>query len=149
MDSNDKDSTLNDIELVDSIYISPFDEVRTVIEKVELPMDLGNGMTMMAIELLEGERNVKYTVAIDENIIDMELLKQYTKSNMLMVIKTGDIQSSELQFWLYCMNNDITLKYIYQSKVNPKIMFSVDLSVEDLSNAFQSRNDFKTKAKSQ
>ena len=81
--------------------------------------------------------------------IDMELLKQYTKSNMLMVIKTGDIQSSELQFWLYCMNNDITLKYIYQSKVNSKIMFSVDLSVEDLSNAFQSRNDFKTKAKSQ
>ena len=149
LDSNDKDSTLNDIELVDSIYISPFDEVRTVIEQVELPMDLGNGMTMMAIELLEGEGCVKYTVAIDENVIDMALLKQYAKSNMLTTIKTGDIQSPELQFWLYCMNNDITLKYSYQSKVNSKIIFTVDLSVEDLSNAFQSRNDFNTKAKSQ
>ena len=142
LDSKETESNSNDIELVDSAYISPFDEVRAVIEQVELPMNLGNGMTMIAIELLEGERSVNYTVAVDEDVIDMELLKQYAKTNMLMAIETGNLLSSELRFWLYCMNNDITLKYNYQSKVNPKNMFAVDLSVEDLSNAFQSRNDF-------
>lgn len=149
VDSNEKDPTSNDIELVDSVYISPFDEMRAVIDQVELPMDIGNGMTMIAIEILEGEGSVNYTVAVDEDEIDLELLKQYAKTNMLTAIETGDLQSSELQFWLYCMNNDVSLKYNYQSKADPNNAFATVLTVEDLSNAFQSRSDFKTKAKSQ
>ena len=149
LDSNDKDSTSNDIELVDSVFISPFDEVRTVIEQAKLPLDLGNGMTMMAIELLEGEKSVNYSVAVDENVIDMKLLKQYAKANMLMAIETGNLQSSELQFWLYCMNKGITLNYNYYSKTNPNNKFTFSLTVEGLRNAFQSRSDFKAKTKAQ
>lgn len=147
--SNDKDSSLSNIELVDPVYISPFDEVRTVVELAELPMNLGCGMTMIAIEILEEARLVSYTVEVDEDEIDMELLKLYAKSNMLMSIETGNLQSPELQFCLYCMNNNITLEYNYLSKENPNNKFAVSLTVEDLSNAFQSRNDFKTKSKSQ
>lgn len=149
LDSNEQESASGDIELVELDNCSAFDEIRAVIEQAELPRDLGNGMTMMAIEILEAERIVDYTVAVDEDEIDMELLKLYSKTNMLTAIETGDINSSELQFWLYCMNNEIALKYNYQSKANPNNTFAIVLTVEDLRNAFQNRSDSKAKPKAQ
>ena len=64
-----------------------------------------------------------------------------------MAIETGNLQSSELKFWLYCMNKEIALYYNYQSKTNPNNKFAITLTVEDLRNAFQSRSDVKVKTK--
>lgn len=103
----------------------------------------------MSIELFEEKRSVCYTVDVNENEIDMELLRQYAKSNMLTAVKTGDIQSSELQFFLYCMNNSVNLEYIYQSRTNPNDRFVMALTSEELNNAFRSRSDYKAKEKLQ
>ena len=110
---------VEEIDHIGSTYISPFDKVRTVIDQVELPMDFGNGLTMVSINILE------------------DMLKQYAKQNMLEAVKTGDIHSQELQFWLYCMNNGINLEYHYQSSSDANNRFAFTLTVDDLRNAFQ------------
>lgn len=126
-----------EMELIDSVYISPFNKVRTVIDQVELPMDIGNGMTMVSIDILEDIESIRYVVDVNEEMIDMDLLKQYAKQNMLEAVKTGDINSQELQFWLYCMNNGINLEYHYQSSSDANNRFAFTLTVNDLRNAFQ------------
>ena len=67
----------------------------------------------------------------------MDLFKQYAKQNMLEAIETGDIHSSELQFWLYCMNHGISLEYHFHSFSDANNRFAFTLSVKDLRNAFQ------------
>lgn len=149
LNSNEKDSASNDVELVELNNSSPLDEIRTVIEQIELPMDLGNGMVMVSIEMLEEKRSVRYTVVVNENEIDMEQLRQYAKLNMLMSVETGDIRSSELQFLLYCMNNEITLEYIYQSRANSNDVVVLVLTAEELNKVFKTRSDFKERTKLQ
>lgn len=128
--------------LIDSVYISPFDKVRTVINQVELPMDIGSGLTMVSIDILEDMESIRYIVDVNEEMIDVDLLKQYAKQNMLEAVKTGDIHSQELQFWLYCMNNGINLEYHYQSSSDANNRFAFTLTVDDLKNAFQCNSGY-------
>ena len=123
------------------VEVSPYDEIRSVIEHIELPLDLGSGMTIISIDLLEDLECIRYIVAVNENEIDMDLLKQYAKINMLNTIETEDIKSQELQFCLYCMNHNISLKYIYQSNSDMAKKITVSLTSEDLKNAFQKKNN--------
>ena len=83
-----------------------------------------------------------YGISIDdlisnEEIIDIDLLRQYAKQNILEAIITGDIHSHELQFWLYCMTHNISLEYHYRSTSGANNRFEFILTIEELKNAFQ------------
>lgn len=119
------------------ITISPFNEIKSVVSQIQLPMDIGSGLTIVSIEVLEKIRNIRYVVDVNEEIIDMDLLRQYAKQNILEAIITGDIHSHELQFWLYCMTHNISLEYHYRSTSDANNRFEFILTIEELKNAFQ------------
>lgn len=119
--------------------ISPYTQMQAELSEMELPIDLGGGIFLVAIDIMEDKESVKFSYIIEEEEIDMISLKENAKSNILTAIMTNDKDTEEMPFWRFCKDNGINLIYFYQSNCNESHDFSVILSVEEITRAFDSQ----------
>lgn len=122
-----------------SAEVDPYDEIENVISQINYPYDYGNGVTLKSIKVNRDKASLYYQLHVNTDSIEMELLKEYAKSNFIEAIHQEDIKSQELQFWLYCMNHNISIEYKYipdKSSVAPVIVI---LTPEELKSAFNER----------
>ena len=120
---------------------TPFDEIRASISQIELPLDMGDGMLMESIDIDDEEEIIKYTISFDDNIIDMQLLRQHAKENLLSILASEDIPSDQLQFFLFCKTNKINLSYTYKPSTSREGAFTIKISDFDIENALNKRTE--------
>lgn len=134
-------SPKEEIQEVEEIIVveDPYDKIEDVVNQLSYPFDYGNGMILNSIDIDKSNELLNYNILVNTDSIDMDLLEEYAKSNFIETIKQGDINSQELQFWLYCMQNDISIVYEYKSQNDINQSVVVSLSKDELKEAFQSR----------
>lgn len=128
-----------DIEEIIAVEEDPFDKIEDIVNQLSYPFDYGNGMILNSIEIDKSHELLNYNILVNTDSIDMDLLDEYAKSNFIETIKQGDINSQELQFWLFCMQNDISIVYKYESQNDIHQSVVVSLTKEELEEAFLSR----------
>lgn len=128
-----------DIEEVILLESDPHDEIDNILGQVNYPFDYGNGMILYSVEMDKSKKYLYYKIRVNTDSVDMHLLNEYAKSNIIEAIRQGDIKSQELQFFLYCVQNGISLEYEYIPQNNLGETIIVNLTNKELKDAFQSK----------
>lgn len=136
--TSSKEEKQEDEDLI-AVEVDPYDAIEELVNQLSYPIDYGNGMSLNSIYIDKLNERLKYDILVNTDSIDMDLLKEHAKSNFIEAIQQGDIKSQELQFWLYCMQNDISIEYEYKTQNNKGQPVIVLLSKDELKKVFRSR----------
>ena len=110
--------------------LSPFNDIRSAISRAQLPIYLGNGLTITSIEVLEEQKIIRHIITTDNESADLDLSQESAKEILLTATKLSCPYYMDFPFLLNCAKHDIRLEYRQISSSNHDIVLTI--TVEDL-----------------